>query len=72
VTDSDADNNWAERLLRPLVIGRTISGGTRTHMRLSSLFATWQARGLSPFQACLSLCCTFVYLKRESDAGTSI
>src|ERR671937_3210199 len=55
------DNNRAERLLRPLVIGRKISGGTRSpagtaaHMGLSSLFATWQARGLNPFQACLSL-----------------
>jgi transposase len=57
----DADNNRAERLLRPLVIGRKISGGTRSpagtaaHMGLSGLFATWQARGLNPFQACLSL-----------------
>jgi transposase len=57
----DADNNRAERLLRPLVIGRKISGGTRSpagtaaHMGLRSLFATWHARGLNPFQACLSL-----------------
>jgi hypothetical protein len=57
----DADNNRAERLLRPLVIGRKISGGTRSpagtaaHLGLRSLFATWQARGLNPFQACLSL-----------------
>jgi transposase len=57
----DADNNRAERLLRPLVMGRKISGGTRSpagtaaHMGLRSLFATWQARGLNPFQACLSL-----------------
>src|SRR5207248_3768251 len=57
----DADNNRAERLLRPLVIGRKISGGTRSpagtaaHMGLSSLFATWQARRLNPFHACLSL-----------------
>ena len=57
----DADNNRAERLLRPLVMGRKISGGTRSpagtaaHMGLSSLFATWQTRGLNPFQACLSL-----------------
>src|SRR5918911_1615433 len=57
----DADNNRAERLLRPLVIGRKISGGTRSpagtaaHMGLRSLFATWQARGLNPFHACLSL-----------------
>ena len=40
---------------------RKISGGTRspegstTRTRLASLFATWQARGLDPLMACLSL-----------------
>ena len=44
------DNNLAERAIRPLVITRKISGGTRstqgspTHMRLYSLAATWMAR----------------------------
>jgi hypothetical protein len=47
--------------VRPLVLGRKISGGTRSpagtaaHMGLRSLFATWNARGLNPFQGCLSL-----------------
>jgi len=56
-----ADNNLAERSLRPLVVMRKISGGTRsevgsaTQLGLASLFATWQARGLNPFQACLQL-----------------
>ena len=43
-----SDNNAAERSLRPLVIGRKISGGTRSEggtdskMTLASLFGTWQ------------------------------
>lgn len=55
------DNNLAERTIRPLVITRKISGGTRspegtdTCMGLTSLFATWQARALNPLQACLTL-----------------
>jgi len=56
-----ADNNLAERSLRPLVVSRKISGGTRssegskTRMGLASLFETWQARGLNPFRQCLAL-----------------
>ena len=56
-----ADNNLAERSIRPQVVARKISGGTRsaagtqTHTDLASLFATWQARGLNPFHACLDL-----------------
>jgi len=56
-----ADNNLAERSLRPLVIARKISGGTRspvgsqTRMTLSSLFQTWQARGLNPLHECFRL-----------------
>lgn len=48
------DNNLAERAIRPLVITRKISGGTRsaqgslTHMRLYSLAATWTAQGHNP------------------------
>jgi len=50
-----ADNNLAERSLRPLVIMRKIFGGTRsaagfqTRLTLASLLATWEARGLNPF-----------------------
>jgi transposase len=56
-----ADNNLAERSVRPLVIIRKISGGsrseegTKTRMGLASLFETWQARHLNPFEACLEL-----------------
>jgi transposase len=56
-----ADNNLAERSLRPLVIARKISGGTRgdagttTRMVLASLVSTWLARGLNPYEECLSL-----------------
>jgi len=56
-----ADNNPAERALRPLVIMRKISGGSRsaegskTRLTLFSLVSTWTARGLNPFSHCLSL-----------------
>lgn len=55
------DNNAAERSLRHLVTSRKISGGTRsaqgtdTKMILSTLFGTWQARGLNPLLACRQL-----------------
>jgi hypothetical protein len=54
-----ADNNQAERSIRPLVIIRKISGGsrseagTKTRLGLASLFETWLARGLNAFQECL-------------------
>ena len=56
-----ADNNLAERSLRPLVVSRKVSGGTRspqgsqTHMVLTSLFQTWSARGLNPLVECRRL-----------------
>lgn len=56
-----ADNNLAERSIRPVVVVRKISGGTqsaegsKTRMALASLFETWQARGLNPFEECLKL-----------------
>jgi hypothetical protein len=55
-----ADNNLAERSIRPVVIMRKISGGTRssagtmTRLTLASLFQTWAARNLNPFQECLT------------------
>lgn len=55
-----SDNNLAERSVRPLVIARKISGGTRspkgssTLMGLASLFGTWMAQGLNPFHQCLA------------------
>ena len=59
-----SDNNLAERGVRPLVIARKISGGTRRpkgstpRMRLASLFGTWVAQGLNPFHQCLALLTT--------------
>jgi len=56
-----ADNNAAERGLRPLVTQRKISGGTRsrqgtaTAMTLASLFGTWRLQGINPLTACQSL-----------------
>ena len=56
-----ADNNLAERAIRPLVVIRKVSGGsrsaegTKTRMALASLFHTWQARGQNPFDECLKL-----------------
>ena len=52
-----ADNNAAERSLRPPVVSRTVSGGTRseqgseTKSVLASLFATWRLQGRDPYQA---------------------
>jgi transposase len=51
-------NNAAERALRPTVISRKISGGTRsaagsnTKAALASLFGTWAVRGENPYRAC--------------------
>ncbi len=56
-----ADNNLAERSLRPAVIARKISGGTRsatgskTRMKLMSLFGTWRAQGLPLHPTCQDL-----------------
>lgn len=56
-----ADNNLAERSLRPLVVARKISGGTRsaqgseTRMLLATVFATLAARGQNPLTGCLAL-----------------
>ena len=55
-----AHNNLAERSVRPLVIARKISGGSRspkgsdTRMALFSLFGTWAAQALNPFFQCLA------------------
>lgn len=56
-----ADNNLAERSVRPVVVMRKVSGGSqsergsRTRMTLASLFGTWRAKGLNPFDQCLLL-----------------
>ena len=56
-----ADNNLAERSLRPIVISRKISGGTRsakgseTKMGLMSLFGTWAAQDKPLLISCQNL-----------------
>jgi hypothetical protein len=55
------ENNAAERALRPSVIARKISGGTRsargsdTMAVLRTLFATWSLRGLRTLDTCQAL-----------------
>ena len=64
-----AHNNLAERSVRPLVVARKISGGTRspkgvrtTRMGLASLFGTRMAQGFNPFQQCLAaLTCRLLF-----------
>jgi hypothetical protein len=57
----DSTNNQAERDIRPTVVQRKISGGTRspagtdTFTTLASLFGTWRARGRDPLVACRHL-----------------
>jgi len=52
-----ADNNAAERSLRPPVVSRKVSGGTRsqqgseTKSILASLFGTWRLHDRDPYQA---------------------
>lgn len=59
--DVPPDNNAAERSLRPVVVARKISGGTRspqgsqTKMTLASLFATWRLQDLDPLAQCRRL-----------------
>lgn len=54
-------NNPAERALRPTVIARKVSGGTRsakgsdTMAALRTLFGTWTLRGIDTLQACFDL-----------------
>lgn len=57
-------NNLAERRLRPLVIGRKISGGTRSktgsddRMVLASVLQTALLRGEDPYQTCFGFLAT--------------
>jgi hypothetical protein len=56
-----SENNFAERTIRPRVIARKISGGTRseagstTMAILSSLFATWRLREEEGLEACYKM-----------------
>jgi transposase len=54
-------NNAAERAIRPAVIARKVSGGTRsargsqTRTRLMSVFATWALHGKASIAACAEM-----------------
>jgi len=56
-----SSNNAAERAIRPAVISRKISGGTRsargsqTKTRLMSVFATWALQGKESIAACADM-----------------
>ena len=58
---ASADNNAAERSLRPPVVSRKISGGTRseqgseTKSILASLFGTWRLQKRNPYRALQSI-----------------
>ena len=58
---ASADNNAAERSLRPPVVSRKISGGTRsdhgseTKSILASLFGTWRLQERNPYHALNSI-----------------
>ena len=58
---ASADNNAAERSLRPPVVSRKISGGTRsergseTKSILASLFGTWRLQERNPYHALQSI-----------------
>ena len=58
---ASADNNAAERSLRPPVVSRKISGGTRsgqgsdTKSILTSLFGTWRLQERNPYRALQSV-----------------
>jgi hypothetical protein len=54
-------NNAAERAIRPAVIARKVSGGTRsangsqTRTTLMSIFGTWALQGRDPLKACTDM-----------------
>lgn len=56
-----SENNAAERAVRPTVIARKVSGGTRsakgseTNSILRSLFETWDLQGQNAITACKNM-----------------
>jgi transposase len=56
-----AQKAWAARSVRPLVVARKVSDGTRipkgiqTRMGLASLIGTWMAQHLNYLHQCLAL-----------------
>jgi hypothetical protein len=68
-----SENNAAERAVRPTVIARKVSGGTRsprgseTNSILRSLFETWVIQGQNALQACRQM---IVTANRKAIADT--
>ena len=66
-----SNNNAPQRAIRPAVISRKISGGTRspkgsqTKTRLMSVFATWSPQGKEPIAACAQM----IVASQSSAAG---
>ena len=60
-----SDNNCAERSLRPLVIARKISAGTRSERGTE----TWTAQGINPLTACRQLLAGRAARPRPGGAG---
>jgi transposase len=62
--DIPSENNAAERAVRPAVVARKISGGTRsqrgskTSMVLRTLFETWSLQGCNTIDACREMITT--------------
>ncbi len=56
-----SSQQFNERRIRPLIVAREISGGTRSpkgsqaRMELARLFGTWMAQRLNPFHQCLAI-----------------
>lgn len=64
-----SENNAAERAIRPAVVARKISGGTRsergskTMSTLRSLFETWTLQGFNTIDACRQMIAASAHLK---------
>jgi hypothetical protein len=72
-----SENNAAERSVRPRVIARKISGGTRsstgskTMVVLSSLFETWRLAGKECLWACIAMLIASQKPKAAPVAGSA-
>lgn len=73
-----SENNAAERSVRPRVIARKISGGTRssegskTMSVLASLFETWKLRGENALEACRAMLIASQKLAEVPASPTSL
>lgn len=73
-----SENNAAERAIRPAVVARKISGGTRsargsnTSSILRSLFETWNIQGQNTLDACKQMLTTQNRQPARTSTNTSI